>query len=306
MGGRVLVTGATGGIGYFVAEQLAALGHEVVIGARHPGRAVAACASVRRQVPGAEVTAVPLDLADLRSVGAAVEELGAGRPLVALVANGAVVSYGLRPVPPRFTADGVELHLGTAHLGHYALVTRLLPHLESWGTRVVTVGSLSHRVPLGRDPWSVASAPRREPSFLSYARSKRAVTLFGMAIAARLRARGSAAASVVVHPGTAVDVLTPAREGIPASQPTVLGPVSRTLVRAMHGKDAGAAVVVHAATSPAVRSAEWWGPDGPGQLRGAPVRLAAPRPGRHGRTTSALLEVSEHLTAAVLGPARGG
>ncbi|SOC52183.1 Short-chain dehydrogenase [Ornithinimicrobium cerasi] len=303
-GGRVLVTGATGGIGYFVAEQLAALGHPVVLAARDPGRAAAARTALREQVPGADVTTIPLDLADLRSVASAVERVAAGAPLEALIANAALVSYGLRPVAPRRTVDGVELHLGTAHLGHYALVSRLLPWLERWGTRVVHVGSLSHRIPLGPDPWTVALRPRREPTLVSYARAKRAVTLFGMQLARELGARGSAATSVLAHPGTAVDVLTPARDGIPASQPTEIGPVSRTLVRAMHGKDGGAAVIVHAATSPLVRSGDWWGPDGAGQLRGDAVRLRPPpaATARHRRSTADLLRLSEELTSTVLGP----
>ena len=56
------------------------------------------------------------------------------------------------------------------------------------GTRVVHVGSLSHRLPLGRDPWASATDPRREPSLVSYGRSKLAVTLFGMELARRFAA----------------------------------------------------------------------------------------------------------------------
>src|SRR5690606_34258596 len=124
-----------------------------------------------------------LDLADLASVAAAATRLAAGRPLTALVTNAAVVSYGVRREPPRLTADGYELHLGTAYLGHYALLARLLPRIEEWGTRMVHVGSLSSRVPVGRDPWSRLADPGREPSFVSYARSKVAVTLLHQVLA---------------------------------------------------------------------------------------------------------------------------
>ena len=39
---RVVVTGATAGLGYYAAERIASLGHQVVIAARSPERAVRA------------------------------------------------------------------------------------------------------------------------------------------------------------------------------------------------------------------------------------------------------------------------
>lgn len=304
--GRVLVTGATGGIGYFVAEQLAARGHPVVLAARSPQRAEAAVASIRAHAPEADLTVLPLDLADLASVAAAAARAADGPPLAALVANAAVVSYGLRREPPRLTRDGHELHVGTAHLGHYALLAALLPRLLPWGTRVVHVGSLSSRLPAGRSPWERVGAPRPEPSLRSYARSKLAVTLLHRELA-RLLAPAPAvlgdmprASSVLAHPGTAVDALGPVREGVPASQPTRLGPVSRTLVRPMHGKDGGAAVLVHAAVDPSVRNGDVWGPAGPGQLSGPPARVRLPQPRRAEQLTRELLRVSEELTGLSL------
>ncbi len=298
MGETAAVTGATGGIGYFVAEQLAARGMRVVLLARSAAKATAATTSIRRHVPGARVDVVPLDLADLGSVRRAAEALTGGAPLRVLVADAALVSYGLVPARPRLSADGLELHLATAHLGHYALVARLLPRLEEWGTRVVHVGSLSHRVPLGRAPWAVLERPRREPSFVSYARSKVAVTLFALELAARLAARGSSASSVLAHPGTAVDVLTPVRDGIPASQPTDLSPVGRLLVRGMHGKDAGAAVLVRAATDPGRADGQVWGPGGRWQLAGEAVRLPAPAP--RPELAAELLRVSAEVSGVPL------
>lgn len=298
-GGSVLVTGATGGIGYFVAERLARRGHRVLLAARDPGRAEAATTSIRRHVPGADLDVVPLDLADLGSVAGAVAQLRSGEPLGALVANAALVSYGLRREVPRLTADGVELHLGTAYLGHYALLAALLPTLEGWRTRVVHVGSLSARVPPGRSPWVRLTDPRPEASMRSYARSKLAVTLLHRALASRLDGAGGAI-SVLAHPGTAVDVLTPARDGIPASQPTQIGPLSRLLVHGMHGKDAAAEVLVHAATDPLVRNGDLWGPGGRGQLSGPPARVRMGVPRGADALTEELLRVSAALTGLVL------
>lgn len=290
------MTGATGGIGYFAAEELARRGHRVLVAARNPAKASTAMATLRRQVPGADVAFVHLDLADLASVAAAAATVARGEPLAAIVANAAVVSYGLRPAAPCRTADGHELHFGTAHLGHYALVGRLLPALQEWGTRVVHTGSLGHRLPTGRDPWRRAEHPRPEATLKSYARSKLAVTVFGLHLATLVDRHGSRAASVVAHPGTAVDVRTPPRDGIPASQPLRTDHLSRTLTRAMHGKDAGALVLVHAATAPEVGNGDCWGPSGRGQLRGGPTRLAVPRLAQRERLARELLQLSERLT----------
>lgn len=314
MSGTALVTGATGGIGYFAAEQLAAAGHHVVLAGRNPDRLDRAAAAVRRHVPGARLSLVRVDLADLASVASAAAAIAEGRPLGALVANAAQVSYGLRPEPTRSTVDGHELHLGTAHLGHYALVARLWPQLEQWGTRLVHVGSISHRLALRRpEPFAPALDPgAAEPSLLSYARSKLAVTLFGLVLADGLAAAGSSVSSVVAHPGVSVDRLTPPRDGIPPSQPmgeTVGAVVTVRLgARLMHGKDAGARVLVHAATSPQVRNGEVWGPSGRGRLNGEATRLRPHPRLRDPHLVHELLGLSRRLTGLdlpLLGPRAG-
>ena len=58
-----VVTGATGGIGYFIAEQLAAAGAHVILAARSEGKADPAVLAVRAQVPEARLTTVRLTLA---------------------------------------------------------------------------------------------------------------------------------------------------------------------------------------------------------------------------------------------------
>jgi NAD(P)-dependent dehydrogenase (short-subunit alcohol dehydrogenase family) len=278
----VVVTGGSTGLGYFTSEQLARLGATVVIAARDADRAERARRSIERHVPGASVQHVSLDLARLDSVHAAGEHL-AGLPRIdALVANAAVVALpdwskpraerGHRPLT---TADGLELHWGTNHLGHFALVAHLLPALLASGGRVVHVGSVIHsRV---RQPADSLPLPEEAQSDLAkYARSKLAVMTFGFELARRLEAhRGEtarAASSVVAHPGTAVDALSPAR-AIAVNQPDV-NPVTRTLVRSFaHGKHRGAMPLVTAAASPEARNGDYWGPSGWQQLRGRPTRL---------------------------------
>src|SRR5690242_21704526 len=131
---RVLVTGANTGIGYFTAEQLASAGADVVIGSRDPAKAETAAAAIRSRVAGARVTHVRIDLADLASVAA----VDPGE-LDAVVCNAGVM---LDAPPRRETPAGHELMFGTNHLGHFALVARLLPALAT-DARIVTTGSFA-------------------------------------------------------------------------------------------------------------------------------------------------------------------
>lgn len=288
--GRVfLITGGNAGIGYFAAEQLSATGAAVVLGCRDPARAETALAAIRERVPGARVRAVRLDLADLSTLGAAVEGLGTDR-LDAVVHNAGVA---LDVPPRRETADGHELMFGTNHLGHFALTHRLMPLLSAApAARVVTVGSFaakSERLDLGDLQSRRDYRPKR-----TYGRSKLAQMYFGLELDRRLRAVGSTVTSVVAHPGGALDPLTPSRppvhvrtagEGLRAAPAALL----------VQGKDAGAWPVVRAVLDPAVGGGQVWGPRVFG-LRGKPRREPLWSHLADTSVAARLWDVSCHLT----------
>ncbi|MFB7495815.1 SDR family NAD(P)-dependent oxidoreductase [Streptomyces sp. NPDC056161] len=260
----VLVTGGNAGIGYFVAEQLSATG-AVVLGSRNPAKAEVATASIRSRVPGARVRAVRLDLADLSSLGTAVESLGV-EYLDAVVHNAGVA---LDAPPRRETGDGHELMFGTNHLGHFALTHWLMPLLSAAPeARVVTVGSFaakSERL----DPDDLQSRKDYSPK-RTYGRSKLAQMYFGLELDRRLRAADSTVASVVVHPGGALDSLTPSRPPVHVrtAGARLRGAPAALLVQ---GKHAGAWPAVRAVLDPTVRGGQLWGPR-VFSLRGKPRR----------------------------------
>src|SRR5262245_27976959 len=135
-GKTFLVTGGNAGIGYFVAEQLATTGATVVLGSRDAAKADAAMTAIRAQVPGAQLRHLRVDLADRPSLTSTVDELDR---LDAVVCNAGV----LFEEPERsLTPDGLEAMFATNHLGHFVLITALLPLLAaSDAGRVVTTGS---------------------------------------------------------------------------------------------------------------------------------------------------------------------
>ena len=254
---RVLVTGGNAGIGYFAAEQLASAGAEVVIGSRGPAKADAAAAAIRSQVAGAKVRHVRLDLADLASL----EAVDPGE-LDAVVCNAGVM---LDHPPRRETPAGHELMFGTNHLGHFALVARLMPRLAP-DARIVTTGSFAAKSS-SLDFADLQSERDYHPK-RAYERSKLAQMLFAVELDRRLREAGSKRLSVVAHPGGALDSLTPSRPPVhvrTAGQ-WVRGLPARVLLQ---GKDAGARPAVRAVLGPDVTGGQLWGPRLFG-LRGRP------------------------------------
>jgi NAD(P)-dependent dehydrogenase (short-subunit alcohol dehydrogenase family) len=101
----------------------------------------------------------------------------------------------------------------------------------------------------------------------AYAYSKHAMQALGFELDRRLRASHSGMRSLVVHPGFALDVQSPRREGI--NDLTTGARFSQTLLRPMtQGKNRGAWGTVRALVDPDAAGGTYFGP--PGGLRGAP------------------------------------
>jgi NAD(P)-dependent dehydrogenase (short-subunit alcohol dehydrogenase family) len=261
-----VVTGAGRGLGYFAAEQLAAAGWRVVITTRSAEQGEHAMASIRSQVPDADVRRVELDLASLDSVERAADALAAFGPIDALVNNGGDTS---QPRKRRVTADGFEQTVGTNAWGPFALTARLFPSLAP-DARVVWLGSLSTRL-VGTHADDLEAEHRRYNAFTQYGISKHLQHAFALELDRRLRASGSGIKSVLVHPGYAVDAAASPRAGITdrASRGQRIAEGAMGLFT--QGKDRGAWPAVHAVVAENIEGGEFWGPAQ--TLRGRPVRV---------------------------------
>jgi NAD(P)-dependent dehydrogenase (short-subunit alcohol dehydrogenase family) len=194
-GKRILVTGASAGLGVETARSLAAHGAQVVGAVRDLEKAKAATAQVRDDAAanGGSFELIELDLANLKSVRICADGLlKQGDPFDAVIANAGVMA-----TPFGHTADGFETQFGTNHLGHFVLVNRIASLIRHGG-RLISLSSSGHRfsnVDLN-DP-NFERTPY-EP-FLAYGRSKTANILFAVAFDKRHREEGVRAAAV--HPG---------------------------------------------------------------------------------------------------------
>jgi len=193
-GKRVLITGASAGLGVETARALAAKGAQVVGAVRDLKKGETATQVVRDQAAnGGGLELIELDLASLASVRAAADKLVAdGRPFDIVIANAGVMAC-----PQGKTADGFETQFGTNHLGHFVFVNRIAPLIKDGG-RVVALSSAGHRFSdVNLDDPSFERTPYSE--FGAYGRSKTANALFALELDRRLKSRGIRAASV--HPG---------------------------------------------------------------------------------------------------------
>ncbi|TFB53520.1 SDR family NAD(P)-dependent oxidoreductase [Cryobacterium tagatosivorans] len=295
-GKTFVVTGANAGLGYFTSEQLAAAGAQVVLACRNPDRADAALAALRARVPGASVSTITLDVADLDSVRTASESLLQFPRIDGLILNAGIVH------PPRdrqVSPDGNELVFATNYLGHFALTARVLPALlRTPGSRVVALGSMITRLmdsalddlqlETGYDLWK------------AYAQSKIATQVFGFELDRRLRESGlggpAGVQSLVAHPGYSISGLTPGIPGVnePARDKRAIDGLQ--LLLGAQGKHQGAWPIVRAAVDPRAAGGQYYGPRW--LIRGRPARQAPTRTSRDLAIAARLWSRSEAFLGA--------
>lgn len=225
-GRRVLVTGATDGVGLLAAERLAAEGARVLVHGRDPRKLRAAQA----RIPGS--TPLIADLAELRQVVRLAEALAEG-PALDLLVNNAGVGSGGASGHRETSADGYELRWAVNFLAPFALTEALLSRDPTAPGAVVNVASLG-QAPLDLDD---PNLDLRYGGSLAYARSKLALVTWTFDLAARrpdLRINA-------LHPGTYLATKMVREAGIPprgtpeAGADALLAVARRTLAGDVRG-----------------------------------------------------------------------
>ncbi|MCK9543173.1 MAG: SDR family NAD(P)-dependent oxidoreductase [Novosphingobium sp.] len=141
-GKTALVTGGSGGIGYMIAEGLAAAGCKLLICSRKTADIEAAAR--RLSESGADVTAIAADLSTEEGIRAVTDAVNAAGPLHILV-NNAGATWGA-PIG-EFPRAGFEKVLKLNLLAPFDLVQALLPALRAAATpddpaRIINIASI--------------------------------------------------------------------------------------------------------------------------------------------------------------------
>ena len=195
-GKRVLITGATRGIGLAAAIELARRGAQLTLVARGQARAADAARQIRAAAGGAIVDVLTADLASQASVRQLATDALARYSRIQVLINNAGAIYARRQLSP----DGIELTWAVNHLAPFLLTTLLVPRLTaSTPARIVTTSSDAHQgaqIPFddlnAERSWSGFGFPR-------YGQTKLANILFTVELAGRLA--GTGVTANCFHPG---------------------------------------------------------------------------------------------------------
>ncbi|MFF7046873.1 SDR family NAD(P)-dependent oxidoreductase [Streptomyces griseorubiginosus] len=208
----ILITGATSGLGRYVAFELVRAGHVVLAHGRDRGRTESLVAELRLEGEAEGFVADLASLAEVRDLGARVAE---ARPGLDVLINNAGVGAGSPGSGRELSTDGHELRLAVNYLAPVALTRALLPTLTAHApARIVNVGSVGQE-PLDFDD---PEFTRGYAGFAAYCRAKFALAAHTFALAEELK--GTGVAVNVLHPATFMDTAM-VREGGMAPWSTV-------------------------------------------------------------------------------------
>jgi len=242
-GKRVVVTGATSGLGEAMATSFAELGATVHLLGRNPDKVKRSAGVIRGAVPGSVVIDEVCDVGDLDAVRAWTDDLS-GR-VDAL--HGLVHNAGAMPKRRDETPQGHELQLACHVLGPQVMTERLLPLLRNAGGASVVFVSSGGMYSAPLSTGDMESTRGEYDGVRVYAKTKRMQVVLADAWARRLATSDVRVESM--HPGWAK---TPGvAEALPTFQ-RLTGPILRDAA------DGGDTAVWLVATRPSSQSPHFW------------------------------------------------
>lgn len=237
-GKRVVLTGASRGIGRETALALGRMGADLTLVVRDAERGNAVAAEVRALGGGGEVEVLVADLssmADVRRVGA---EILAKHDRIDVLVNNA----GALLMERQQTKDGFEATFATNHLAYFLLTKLLLDAVEKAPAgRIVNVASEAHR--RGSLKLDDLMGEKRYVGWAAYSTSKLANILFTTELARRLE--GTSVTANSLHPGVIAS-------GFARNNKGIVGLLAKLAAPFLMSSEDGAKTTIFLATDPSV------------------------------------------------------
>lgn len=192
-GKKILVTGATDGIGKELSRMFAHSGASLILHGRSPERLANTLKEIREETGNADIQTVLADFASLSQVRNMAEEIKRRDGHLDILVNNA----GLYPKGKVITKDGFEQTLQVNYISPVTLTLSLLPILGGQkSSRIVNLTSIGHRF-----VWPNIHDPRAKFfwGWVSYCRSKLLMIPFTRELAIRLS--DSNITVNCIHPG---------------------------------------------------------------------------------------------------------
>ena len=284
----IIVTGGNSGLGYESVKAFAEKGAEVILACRSTDKGESAKAQIESSNPSGKIVVKQLDLMDLSSVISFSADFKLKYDRLDVLLNNA----GIMMTPYQLTKDGFESQLGTNHLGHFALTGLLLDVIvKTPKSRIVNVSSMAHKGgKIDFDNLSYDDGSSYEP-MKAYRRSKIANLFFSYELQRKLTSNQSDTIAVAAHPGVSMTNLANHMEG------TLMYKVFKLIGGFIsHSPANGALPQIMASVDPSVKPADYYGPDGFGEMKGNPVLVQSNKASHNLDDAGKLWEVSEKLT----------
>lgn len=254
IGKRVLITGATNGIGKQAALELAKMGADIVIVGRDEIKTRKVRIDLKTLSGSSKIDLLVADLTSMDEIRRIAAEFSARHDRLDVLLNNAGASFSTYQT----SADGYEMTLALNHLSYYLLTNLLLDVLKRTAerhgeARIINVSSSAHKAATADGlVLNEASNQRRFRAFRVYGESKLANVLFTYELARRLE--DTAVTVNAVHPGLV-------NTGFGDNMTGLMRPVFK-LMKTLGGRSPqkGAETLVYLASSPDVRglSAKYW------------------------------------------------
>ncbi|WP_272148531.1 oxidoreductase [Tenacibaculum aiptasiae] len=194
-----IITGGNTGLGYQISLELARKNATIIIACRTIDKGFTAINQIEKTLnKKIDADVIRLDLTDINSVKEFTKEFTKKyNRLDMLINNAGVVSLEKH----QLTKDGVEMHMATNHLGHFALVGLLLPQIKKTpNARIVTMSSGAYLF-ANLDFDDINYEKRAYERTKCYGASKLANLLFMVSLDKLFKTHNYSAISVGAHPG---------------------------------------------------------------------------------------------------------